>query len=459
MSFRKRGEVINGGSPGIRAARGPLPSATPRDGPAARTPVMAGRPLARRDVGSAALSDRMQGLSVRDRQISAKPGKTLENGLDAGHPGVRPSPSSSHQTTSTGSSHLDKVLGHAGLPLGNSLLVEEIGTTDFSSVLSKLFAAQGIVHNRVESTAGAGNTHLIVLSIDQSFAKELPGVYKGSRKEVKKSKIAEEESKVTVQNLTGKTNPTRYKDLKIAWRYKLADESDDGEKSSKTQAEDDNKLYSNQFDITTRLMPAPKASEITFISPLQPPQTVLAQLEQVIKKNDRKLIRIILPALLHPAMYPPSMFSMSKIMPLLHGLRSLVKKYEDRCVMFSSMSSGVVDEALLSQIENLFDSVMKLEPFGQEMIQFLEKAYKSQPNKVQQGLLHILKLPIFSDRGEMHVINSGYAFKNSKRKFEIEEWGIPVEDVDEPGENAASMQAHIGTADEATKQTNVSLDF
>ncbi|QLQ81530.1 hypothetical protein HG537_0F02910 [Torulaspora globosa] len=456
MSFRKRGEVINGGNSGIRAVRQTLPNATPRDGPTART-TFGGRPLARHDVRSPGLSDRMQKLSVRDREISAKPGETAENGLDAGHPGVRPSPSSSHQTTSTGSFHLDKVLGHTGLPLGNSLLVEEMGTTDFSSVLSKLFAAQGIVHNRAESVAGTGNTHLIVLSIDQNFAKELPGVYKGSRKEVKKSKIAEEESKVTVQNLTGKTNPTRYKDLKIAWRYKLADEADDAGKSSEVQAEDANKLYSNQFDITTRLMPAPTASEISFVSPLQPIQTVLAQLEQVIKKNDKKLVRIIVPSLLHPAMYPPSMFSMAKIMPLLHGLRSLVKKYENRCVMFSSLSTDMVDEILIAQIENSFDSVMKLEPFGQEMIQFLEKAYKSQPNKVQQGLLHISKLPIFSDKGEMHVINSSYAFKNSKRKFEIEEWGIPVEDVDEPSEN--TTQEHIGTAHEISKQTNVALDF
>lgn len=455
MSFRKRGEVINGGNPGIRAVPGRLSNATPRDGPPGRTPLMGGRPRLR----SPDLSVRMRGLNIEDREISVKPEDTLENGLDAGHPGVRPSPSSSHQTTSTGSFHLDKVLGHTGLPLGNSLLVEEKGTTEFSSVLSKLFASQGVVHNRVEGAAKTGNTHLIVLSVNHGFAKELPGVYKGSRKEVKKSKIAEEESKVSVQNLTGKTNPTRYKDLKIAWRYKLGDEGENGEKSGKSSIEDDNKLYNNQFDITTRLMPAPTASEITFISPLQPAQTVLAQLEQTIKKNDKKLIRIILPSLLHPAMYPSTMFSMAKIMPLLHGARSLVKKYENRCVLFSSLSSDMVDELLTLQIENTFDSVIKLEPFDQEMTQFLERAYKSQPNKVQQGLLHILKLPIFSDRGEMHVLNSNYAFKNGKRKFEIEEWGIPVDDVDESNDNNPSAQAVTGATDESSKQTNISLDF
>lgn len=462
MSFRKRGEVLNGANTGIRAVPGRLPNARPADGSRVRTPVVAGRQPPRGNVRSPVtptrnLNNRMQNLNLKDYKAPTKTDDDVQNGLDVNHPGVRPSPSSSHQTTSTGSSHLDKVLGHTGLPLGNSLLVEEKGTTDFSSVLSKLFASQGVVHTRIETGAGAGNTHLIVLSVNQGFAKELPGVYKGSRKDIKRSKIAEEESKVTVQNMTGKTNPTRYKDLKIAWRYKLADESEDASKSKTSVVEDENKHYSNQFDITTRLMPAPSASEITFISPIQPVQTVLAQLEQSIKRNSNKLIRIILPSLLHPAMYPPAFFSISKIMPLLHGARSLVKKYENRCVMFASLSSDVIDELLISQIESTFDAVIGLEPFEQEMIQFLERAYKSQPNKVQHGLLHILKLPVFSERGEMHVLSSNYAFKNSKRKFEIEEWGIPVDDVDEPNDNNP-IQAPGATKVEP-EQTNIPLDF
>ena len=59
------------------------------------------------------------------------------------NPGVRPSLVTSQPTTSTGSSDLDKILLHQGLPLGNSLLIEESGTTDFSSVLLRAFASQG----------------------------------------------------------------------------------------------------------------------------------------------------------------------------------------------------------------------------------------------------------------------------------------------------------------------------
>lgn len=451
MSFRKRGEVINGANSGVRAVPGRTPVARPTI-PTGRTPTVIGgrNPVVH---SPNTLADRLDRVSIRNE------GKKTDEreSLDANHPGVKPSPATSHQTTSTGSFHLDKVLGHSGLPLGNSLLVEEQGTTDFGSILCKLFSSQGIVHNRIENSVTSGNTHLIVLSINQGFAKELPGVYKGSRKDIRKSKIAEEEAKVTVQNLTGKTNAARSNDLKIAWRYGLGNESSDKEGLGKPNLNDENKNYSHQFDITTRLMPAPSASEITFISPLQPVQVVLNQVEQAIKKQSGKIIRIVVPSLLHPAMYPPSMFNLAKIMPLLHGARSIVKNYGSRCILFASVSSDLLDELLLTQIENTFDSVINLEPFDQEMTQLLERAYKSQPNKIQHGLLHIIKLPIFSERGEMHVLKSSYAFKNGKRKFEIEEWGIPVDDIEDTEKDTPTHE-HAGV-EHKTDNTKVSVEF
>lgn len=408
-------------------------------------------------VSGTSLAGRLDRVKIQDE--GSKADHEVLGTLSSNHPGIKPSPASSDQTTSTGSFHLDKVLGHSGLPLGNSLLIEEQGTTDFSSILCKLFSSQGVVHNRIESGAvSSNNTHLIVLSLNQAFSKELPGVYKGSRKDIKKSMIAQEESKVTVQNLTGKTNPARYNDLKIAWRYKLNNESGENEGLGRQSFDDDNKNYSHQFDITTRLMPAPASTEITFVSPMQPVQMVLNQLEQAIKRHNGKLIRVVAPSILHPAMYPPNMFSLSKIMPLLHGVRSLVKKYANRCVFMASVSSDLLDKHLLSQMENTFDSVINLEPFGQEMTQLLERAYKSQPNKIQQGLLHIHKLPVFSERGEMHVLKSSYAFKNGKRKFEIEEWGIPVDDVEESESSSAPAHEH-GGMDQKTENTKVAIDF
>ncbi|EDO18609.1 hypothetical protein Kpol_1048p40 [Vanderwaltozyma polyspora DSM 70294] len=483
MSFRKRGEVLNNGSRGQAAVPGrvPLPTRGTTSAGINRGPASTGinRGLinnmrSERGTGPSAV-DRMRNLSLRGSSPGISRGPTSSqadvpiSSVEDSHPGIRPSPATSQQTTSTGTKDLDKLLGHMGLPLGTSLLMEETGTTEFQSVLAKIFASQGIVHNRLESTGSTpGNTHVIVLSLNQMFAKELPGIYKGSRRDVKKFKIAEEQSKVSVSNLSESKAPARSNDLKIAWRYGLNDNKP--KKDDDEVLIDEHKNYNHQFDITSRIIPAPTLNEITFISPSQNVQAILVQMEQTIQKHKDKIIRIVVPSLLHPAMYPPNMFKISTILPLLHGLKSLTKKYEGSCVLFASVSSDLLDQFLLTQIESIFDSVMRLEPFDQTMLQFLERAYKSQPNKVQHGLIQILKLPIFSERGEMHVIKSEWAFKNGRKRFEIEEWGIPVEDNDEAasGDNCSTAigdgthdhsHSHSHSLEDSTKNTKVSLDF
>ncbi|AQZ09943.1 ELP4 (YPL101W) [Zygosaccharomyces parabailii] len=434
MSFRKRGDVLRGGV-NVRS-----------DGRSQTGRVVPGRE-------SPARKSTTDNITLPTRQL-AKLG--VKESFKSDHPGVRPSPATSQQTTSTGSQDLDRLLGHMGLPLGNSLLVEEKTTTEFNSILCKIYAAQGIVHNRVEPTK-IGNTHLIVVTLNQGFSKELPGVYKGSRKDVKRSKIAEEESKLTVQNLAEHGKPSRQNDLKIAWRYKLTDE--DSTKGINALPSEEYQKYSNQFDITTRLMPAPTPQEISFVSPVQPSQTVLSQIERIITQNEGKLIRILVPSLLHPAMYPPPMFKLSGVIPLIHGLKGLIKKHQDRCVLLATLSSDMLSDLVVAQAENLFDAVLSLEPFEQDMLRFLEKAYKSQPNKVQHGLVHVLKLPVFSERGEMRVAKSEYAFKNGRKRFEIEEWGIPVEDEDDGALRTQSEIKNTGSAENSSRNTTIPLDF
>ncbi|SCW03643.1 LAFE_0G14994g1_1 [Lachancea fermentati] len=429
MSFRKRGDVLGGPQRGLGVNRG-------ISSPDAR--AMRGLPQGRGlpPNGEMHLGERahpIKHVSAGMRRLAVNESVVPPSSLDQSHPGIRPSPVSSQPTTSTGCHDLDKLLGHMGLPLGESLLIEEQGTTEFSSVLAKSFASQGIVHNRTEKSSALtnGNTHLIVVTLNQLFGQELPGVYKGSRKDIKKSKISETESKVTVQNMLESTHsePSARQDLKIAWRYGLNDDKKNTKhKESENDAYPD---YCHSFDITSRLMPAPNSAEISYISSIQPVRSILSQLESTINKFDRKLIRIVIPNFLHPAMYPPKSTQLTELIPLLHGIRSVVKKYKERTVLLCTMSSDLFSSGLvLPSIEIFFDSIINLEPFQQEMLEFLERAYKSQPNKVQHGLLHVLKLPILSERGEMHVMKSEWAFKNGKKKFEIEPWGIPVEDTD-----------------------------
>lgn len=179
MSFRKRGEII-GGSPAPN--RGPIGSIP------ARAPGIAGRapPLGR--TPPAVTGKGITTTTTSSFQLKSKP-KSIEKDNATQimqNPGVRPSLVTSQPTTSTGSSDLDKILLHQGLPLGNSLLIEESGTTDFSSVLLRAFASQGILHNRISNDI---NAHIIVLGMNQQWANDLPGVYKGSSKEQKRRKL------------------------------------------------------------------------------------------------------------------------------------------------------------------------------------------------------------------------------------------------------------------------------
>tara|TARA_R110002003_G_scaffold96_28_gene7640 strand:+ start:4463 stop:5095 length:633 start_codon:yes stop_codon:yes gene_type:complete len=107
-------------------------------------------------------------------------------------PGVRPSPIDGRPTTSTGTPSLDGILaGHAGLPLGNSILIEESGTTDYAGALLRFYAAEGVVQGHKVHVVGLGEV----------WGRELPGISEDRGSSVRKE--AKE----------------RAEKMKIAWRY------------------------------------------------------------------------------------------------------------------------------------------------------------------------------------------------------------------------------------------------
>lgn len=106
-------------------------------------------------------------------------------------PGVRPSPIDGRPTTSTGTPSLDGILaGHAGLALGNSLLIGESGTTDYAGALLRFFAAEGVVQGHKVHVVGMGEV----------WGRELPGIAEDKDDRRKESK-------------------ERAEKMKIAWRY------------------------------------------------------------------------------------------------------------------------------------------------------------------------------------------------------------------------------------------------
>lgn len=130
---------------------------------------------------------RRQALGLKN-EISSTPAKKVNSDLPRG---VLPSPIDGRLTTSTGTKSLDSILaGHAGLALGNMLLVEEAGTTDFSGYLSKYFTVEGAVQGH----------QVHVLGVNETWGRELPDLLTG----VKSSNILKENS---------------LDRMKIAWRY------------------------------------------------------------------------------------------------------------------------------------------------------------------------------------------------------------------------------------------------
>lgn len=340
----------------------------------------------------------------------------------AENPAVKPSLVTSQPTVSTGCADLDKLLMHLGLPLSNTILIEESGTTDFASVLLRAFVSQGVLHNRLKSESGSASTHVIAIGVPSSWAHDLPGEYKGTSKEQKKAQIKQDSAQVSVANMAEK-------DLKIAWRYGL-------NKNTKetSEAEDVSEgIYLSQFDITQRLVPGAGPQDITYV-PLAPSYASVAeQVRKIVEQHNSKneLVRIAIPGLLNPSIYPPQFCTSGYIIPLIHSLKAIVAS--TLLVLMASLPLDLYPrESLITHmLETVMDGVIHLQPFNAAMTALLERAYKNEPAKVQQGLVNILKIPVLSARGVMAIANGESAFKNGRKRFAIEEWGIPVEDGDE----------------------------
>lgn len=409
-----------------------------------------------------------RGPSLRPSGPIARPGlATLPE--KPSNPGVKPSIITSQPTISSGAADLDRQLGHGGVALGTSVLVEETGATDYALVLLKYFASQGVVHNRL----GDSKLHSHVIVVGENphlWAKDLPGVYKGSRKEAKKNAVLKQESKLSVQNVINPSvrNP-RSSDLKIAWRYGLKQSPSSSEDAANISQTYPN--YNHTFDITSRLVPAPSPQDITFLQlPLTAGANQLATLDLVkqvesivqVHSKQNRVVRLVIPSLLNPLVYPPELYDPSQIVPFLHMIKGLLVRYSSCLTLFASISLDLFAQdpedplntksPLVAMIERLFDSVFQLVPFKQSLYKLLETSYKNQPNKIQQGFFNILKVHGLSEKGTMAVKMNEYAFRNGKRNFEISGWSIPV-DGDEVDEK--TKQAH----DVAPEQTTKNIDF
>jgi len=157
----------------------------------------------KRNLGLSSSSPRSPTSSISNDGFDKVEAYTIPTKPPAHIPGVRPSPLDGRPTTSTGTPSLDAVLaGHAGLALGNSLLIEELGTTDYAGALLRFYAAEGLVQGHTVHVVGVG----------EQWGRELPRLVGP----------AEAHSEI---DSPGKEISER---MKIAWRYERLGEFGSG---------------------------------------------------------------------------------------------------------------------------------------------------------------------------------------------------------------------------------------
>ncbi|KAL9031175.1 MAG: hypothetical protein Q9196_000768 [Gyalolechia fulgens] len=371
-------------------------------------------------------------MSFRKRNVAlsgtlAPHPKSDSDTLPAAIPGVRASPLDGRLTTSTGTSSLDDILGHSGFALGNSLLIEENGTTEFGTTLLRYFAAEGVVQGQEVHVVGVGDP----------WARDLPGV-----------SIAACGDIVPLESLTG---PEKER-MKIAWRYERLGDFGAGQSSAratpainrKPEIDSSNEkdpipttAFCHTFDLTKRLkISNPKSLNFIPIHLIKPQNespfhSVLQCLRGQLTLSPSSIIhRLIIPNLLSPALYPPHASNPQHVLQFLHSLRALLRQHPRQLVIFITLPIMLYPRStgLTRWMELLSDGVIELSPFPHSMdtgpSATLSGAATAQ-EETPQGMVKVHRLPVFSEKGGGGNSGDDLAFTVSRRKFVIKPFNLP----------------------------------
>ena len=399
-------------------------------------------------------------------------------------PGLRPSPLTGQPTTSTGTATLDNLLGgHAGLPLGSLLLIEESGTTDFAGALLRFYAAQGITHGQTLHVYGVG----------EAWVRQLPGLVGAAdaASDVAPVKVKVDEEK-----------------MKIAWRYERLGQHDAGRSGrgalvvsvvdsayftgavvkicadsivnivapnrehppDKPDGSIDgaaNRLeaFSHTFDLAKRLS-IPPTADINHIpinltaSPATSPFTSLIEhLSNALQtSNPSSVHRLVMPTILSPALYPPSAGHPHRLLQFLHSLRSLLRQHPTRLTVMASLPTELYPRStgLVRWAEHLSDGVIELTPFPHLMDasnSLAESGGSRAGDDQPQGMLKLHKIPVMTERGGGGAgtgVGDDLAFTLSRRKFVIRPFSLPPMEGDTEAQNGqAGGEGALGKASKA----------
>ncbi|KAG4302189.1 hypothetical protein PCK1_001461 [Pneumocystis canis] len=313
-----------------------------------------------------------------------------EQTLDSG---VCPSPLNGVHITSSGCSSFDSITGLGGLPLGTCFLIEETGTTDFSSILLRYFSAEGILHEHGIWSCG----------VPRAWFYNLPDV---------ESNAYCEKSKQSTEV------------MKIAWRYRNSGDFKDTLGMNRGPGIDkfENVPYCHTFNLTKSLK-IPYTASITcskFVPmSLKPYSEFISDILKLLSSKSPQTIRLIIPDILSPAFYPSESLKHKNVLEFFHTLRALLRTYSNRLVAMISISTQLYsrETGIVRYLELLSDGVLELIPF-----------LNTKSTDGFEGLVKLHKLPFSQNLLNQ---NKDLAFKISRKRFSIESWTLPPADEKE----------------------------
>lgn len=335
--------------------------------------------------------------------------------------GVRPSAANGSPVTSSGCHSLDTVLsGHGGIPVGSGILLEENGTTDFSSVLVRHFAAEGLLQ---------GHNLWIGGGIGESWVRDLPVPTDMKQEDESSTKRLEER-------------------MKIAWRYSSLGDFGTGLRSHHQQtrpaAASEKEPYCHAYDLTKRMPITPDLSTQVFNSPPcaasgDPFAPLLSSLIHTIQST-QGIVRCVVPGLLSPAIYPPNASQSKYLIKFINNFRAVLRAHPSRLIVVMSMPLDLYPRSTSTTtwMEILLDGVIELTPLP---------PMPTPDRDGPQGLLKIHKVPQL----ERLSIEADLSFKVSRKRFSIEAWSLPALGEEEPREGGGSLKD--------VKPTNIDISF
>lgn len=140
------------------------------------------------------------------------------------------------------------------------------------------------------------------------------------------------------------------------------------------------------------------------------------------------MVRLIIPQLLSPLLYPPSASEPTHLISFLHTLRALSRQHSTRLITIVSWPLSLYPRThiLTRYAEHLLDGLLTLHPFPHSFsVDTVEEGSSKDDSEKTQGLIRVLKLPILTERGLSVGSGEDMAFAVSRRRFVVRPFHLP----------------------------------